>query len=298
MIKRTIDISNPSYLKIKNSQLVVEQEYKEVGRVPVEDIGVLLISHREVIITSAVTSSLVKSKAAIIHCDEKFMPCAYTLPLDNNLTHTAILRRQIAAKKPAKKKSWQKIVQAKIAGQAQILFLLDSPKAGKIAAIAKTVRSGDPENKEALAAQLYWPALFGEKFRRNPNLEGINNLLNYGYAVMRASVTRAICCGGLHPAIGIHHSNQYNAFCLADDLIEPLRPLVDWHVTELLANSQQRELFLSSETKKEMLQVLSSEIIMKQRKLPLMVALHEYIANVKRVLFGESSELEIPKLLL
>lgn len=298
MIKRIIEINNPAYLKIKQSQLVIEQNYQTVAKVPAEDIGILLINHRAIILTATVTNKLIENKAAIIHCDERFMPCAYTLPLDNNLTHSAVLRQQITIKSAIKKRLWQQIVQAKITAQAEVLQSCNKPKAMTLIALAKTVKSGDPENKEAQAAQYYWRELFGETFRRNPDLEGLNSFLNYGYAILRSTIARAVCCAGLHPAIGVHHSNQYNAFCLADDLIEPLRPLVDWTVLNYYQKTQQQELFLDSEAKKQLLEIISAQVILNKRNVPLMVGLHDYMGSFKRVMNAEEKQLNIPRMIL
>ncbi len=294
MIKRIIEISNPSYLNIRQKQLCIEQGGEQVGSVPVEDIGILLLSHREIVLTSSVTTRLIENKSAIIHCDNRYIPCAYTLPLDNNTTHSAVLKIQIEASVPRKKRLWQQIVQAKIAAQARVLARYSENDAQPLFSMIKRVKSGDADNKEAQAAQYYWPKLFSREFRRNLDAAGINALLNYGYAIIRASMTRAICAAGLHPAIGIHHSNQYNAFCLADDLMEPLRPMVDWQVQEHARNLKDTELTLDQDSKKVLLGLASQDVLMNQRQLPLMVALHEYTASFKRLLQNEEQRLQIP----
>ncbi len=294
MIKRIIEINHPSYLKIKQNQLCIEQGGKQVGTAPIEDIGILLLSHREIILTSSVTTRLIENKAAIIHCDHRYMPCAYTLPLDNNTTHSAVLKAQMTAKLPIKKRVWQQIVQAKIEAQARVLALYSEQEAQALFTMAKRVKSDDTDNKEAQAAQYYWRKLFDKQFRRNPDETGVNAFLNYGYAIIRASVARAICAAGLHPALGIHHTNQYNAFCLSDDLMEPLRPMVDWQVQTYLQNFKQSELEINQESKKILLELVSASVLMNQRQLPLMVALHEYTASFKRVLQGEEQQLQIP----
>ena len=294
MIKRIIEISNPSYLKVKQKQLCIEQDGEQVGSVPIEDIGVLLLSHRQIVLTSAVTVRLIENKSAIIHCDNRYMPCAYTLPLDNNTMHSAVLKIQTQAKAAIKKRLWQQIVQAKIAAQARVLALHSEKNAQPLLSMTKRVKSGDTDNKEAQAAQYYWPKLFHQKFRRDPDEAGINALLNYGYAIIRASVTRAICAAGLHPAIGVHHSNQYNAFCLADDLMEPFRPIVDWRVQTHVQNLQDTELTLDQDSKKMLLQLASTDVLLEQRQLPLMVALHGYTASFKRMLQGREKRLQIP----
>jgi len=298
MIKRIIEISNPGYLKVKQKQLCIEQGGEQIDSIPIEDIGILLLSHREIVLTSAVTTRLIENKSAIIHCDNRYMPCAYTLPLDNNTMHSAVLKIQTEAKAPIKKRLWQQIVQAKIAAQARVLALYSEKNAQPLFSMIQRVKSGDADNKEAQAAQYYWPKLFNQKFRRNPDAAGINVLLNYGYAIIRASVTRAICAAGLHPAIGIHHSNQYNAFCLADDLMEPLRPMVDWQVQAHVQNLKDTELTLNQDSKKVLLELASTDVLLDQHQLPLMVALHRYTASFKRMLQSKEKRLQIPFLSL
>lgn len=294
MIKRIIEISKPSYLKVKNSQLCILQNGEQKGEIPIEDIGVLLLSHPEILITSFVTSRLIANKAALIHCDERYMPCAYTLPLDNNITHSAILKTQINTKETLKKRIWKQIVKAKIRSQAELMAHYFINEAKSLFNMVERVKSGDTENKEAQAAQYYWRRLFDNNFRRNKDDEGVNSLLNYGYAIIRACLTRAICSAGLHPALGIHHSNKYNAFCLADDLMEPLRPLTDWQVKKILHDVEDKNPNLNQEIKKQLLSQANKHVLINKRQLPLMVAMHEYVASFKRILQGEQQKVDIP----
>lgn len=189
---------------------------------------------------------------------------------------------------------WQAIVRAKIREQAKALLLStgdDSP----LPAYAKRVKSGDTENIEGQAARIYWQKLFGQDFRRDPKTPGINTLLNYGYAVMRAAVARAIVSTGLHPSLGLHHHNQYNSFCLADDLLEPLRPAVDLKVYELCKKLPE-EPALTTENKRTLLETLSADRAMNGQRLPLMTSLHHYAASVRKVICGECRRMEIPAL--
>jgi CRISPR-associated protein Cas1 len=199
--------------------------------IPFADIAVLVTSHPQISFTQAVLANLAAAGAMLIVSNEKHMPAAMMLPLATHSTQTERFARQAAVSLPARKRAWQQIVQAKLRAQARLLEETVGKDWG-LAAMAGKVRSGDPDNLEAQGARIYWQALFGEDtsgqaFRRDPEGEGINLYLNYGYAVLRAIVARALCAAGLHPSLGVHHHNRYDTFCLADDLMEPFRPLVD-----------------------------------------------------------------------
>jgi CRISP-associated protein Cas1 len=201
--------------------------------VPLADIAVLVVSHPQVSFTHAVLAGLATAGGIFIACNEKHMPAAMMLPLETHSTQAERFARQAAASLPVRKRAWQQIVQSKICAQARLLEERTEKDWG-LAAIAAHVRSGDQGNLEARAARIYWQALFRQdEFRRDPEGEGINPHLNYGYAILRAIVARALCAAGLHPSLGVHHHNRYDAFCLADDLMEPFRPLVDRVVARL-----------------------------------------------------------------
>jgi CRISPR-associated protein Cas1 len=202
--------------------------------VPFADIAVLVTSHPQISFTQGVLAGLAATGGLLIVSNEKHLPAAMMLPLSTHSTQTERFARQAAVSLPTRKRAWQQIVQAKLRAQARLLEELTGSEAG-LGAMAAKVRSGDPDNLEAQGARLYWQSLFGgepagvpaEPFRRDPEGEGINLYLNYGYAVLRAIVARALCAAGLHPSLGVHHHNRYDTFCLADDLMEPFRPLVD-----------------------------------------------------------------------
>lgn len=294
MIKRIVEISTPSRLSLKDSQLVIEREGSAPASVPVEDLGVLILDHAQTSATRGILSACLENNVAVVISDAKHLPGAILLPLEGNSLHAKTIKEQIRIKEPVKKRLWQTIVQAKIRAQAKVLALAIG-KSNPLHALASRVRSGDPGNIEAQAARIYWRRLFGEAFRRDVNAPGTNAMLNYGYAVMRAAIARAVVSTGLHPSLGIHHRNQYNSLCLADDLVETLRPAVDMKVFEL-CGKQGEELFLTPEVKHALLEVLSHDCTINGTSLPLMTALHHYAASVRRVICGEDKGVEIPEL--
>jgi CRISPR-associated protein Cas1 len=231
-----------------------------------------------------------QENVAVILCDEKHLPGALLQPVSGHSLHHKILRQQIAASTPRKKRIWQRIVRAKIEGQAAVLRSVGAEYEGLLA-MARRVRSGDAGNLEAQAARVYWLRLFGSKFRRDRDSEGVNSLLNYGYAIVRAATARAIVGAGLHPAVSIFHRNQYNSMALADDLVEPLRPLIDLRVRELFDAGL---LELNKETKARLLESLSWQVKLGESRVPLLVALHRYAAHVRACLAGERPDLVIP----
>ncbi len=293
MIKRIVEISNPAYLHLKNQQMVIEQNGTLMGQVPIEDLGVLILSNPAITHTQQLLSACWQNNVIVVSCDERFMPGAALIPLDGHSLHAKILASQIEARESTKKRLWAAIVKAKIREQVKVLKAVNKDTAGLSAYPAK-VKSGDPENIEAQAARIYWLRLFGDGFRRNRDDPGINALLNYGYAVMRSAVARAVVGAGLTPALGIHHRNQYNSFALVDDLIEPLRPLVDVKVHEL-TNMRSTEPELDPATKKELISILGWNIKLSGREWPLLVALTHYASSVRDVLAGTLKEAEIPE---
>ena len=226
MLRRVVEVSNPSYLRLHRRQLIIEQEREVVGQVPIEDIGALILACPQIVVSVPTICAIQQNNAVIVFCDERYMPLSVLLPLEANSLHSKILKQQIKISKPVQKRIWRQIVTAKVQAQSKALNHCIENDFGLSNLIPK-INSGDSTNIEAQAAQRYWPKLFGKKFRRDTEGPSINALLNYGYAILRATTARAICASGLHPALGVFHHNQYNAFCLADDLIEPFRPLVD-----------------------------------------------------------------------
>jgi len=290
MIKRTIEISTRGiFLSVKLDQLVIRLDAEELQSVPIEDIGVLIVSSTAVTYTHSVITRLLSAGAVIVACDDKHLPCGLLLPQDNSL-QTQRLLAQVGAGKPIHKQLWRQLVKAKIAHQAAMLD--ECPDAQRaLLAMAARVRSGDPENLEAQAALRYWPALLGADFRRDPDGLPPNCLLNYGYMVLRATVARALAGAGLHPSLGLHHHNRSNPFCLADDVMEPLRPLVDRRVRALHKAGAKD---LDKETKRELLGTLTDTVRLGDAAGPLMVALERTAASLVRCYEGQAKQLEVP----
>lgn len=253
MINRVIEISEgPVRLRVEHLQLIIEKKDTESCRsVPIEDLAVVVLATSQASYTHAVFSELAERGVSIIVCNTKSLPIALCAPIASNALHPQVLRAQVAAisARPLTKRIWKEIVVAKIRAQSQVLRRLDGEDAG-LGQLVRRVRSGDPSNVEAQAARVYWPRLFkDETFRRTPQ-DSVppNHLLNYGYAVLRGIVARAVVGAGLHPALGIHHHHRENVYALADDLMEPLRPLVDEAAAQMV-RSEGPDLLLNRERK-------------------------------------------------
>lgn len=294
MIKRTIEISSgPTRLSIRNRQLVIDREGHEPATVPAEDIGLLLVDHQAVSYTHSVFTLLAEMGAAVVICGGTHLPDSMLMPIAGNTVQTERFSAQIAAAAPLKKQLWRQSVAAKLANQAAALEAVSGSDAG-IGAMAGKVRSGDPENLEAQGARRYWPRLFGRTFRRDRQGEPPNNLLNYGYMAMRAAMARALCAAGLLPTLGIHHRNRYNAFCLADDLMEPYRPLVDWKVVEL-ARERVAPRMLGREEKAHLLGLFNHGVQIGDRRTPILLALHTTAASLARSFAEQRAQLLFPE---
>jgi CRISPR-associated protein Cas1 len=296
MIKKIIEISQAkTYLSVRLGQLIIRQEEVEERSIPCEDIGILLVDHSGVTYTHSVFTELLKSGAAIVLCGGNHHPSGLLLPIESNSVQTERYRFQIEAKEPVKKKLWQQIVRAKVRHQAKLVE--DDKDVYKILMLMlEKVRSGDPDNIEAQASKKFWKAFLGEVgFHRDIDGPAPNNMLNYGYMVMRAAVARAICSAGLLPCLGIHHCNRYNAFCLADDLNEPFRGFVEKKVRELYIGGEGTG-ELNQYVKARLLEVLYDEVDIGGFKGPLMVGLHRTAASLQRCFAGEQKEIDLPKI--
>lgn len=303
MIKRTVEISQRAvHVTVKDRQLLLlpkdAADLDPLASIPCEDIGMLLIEHPGVTYSHAALTCLVEEGAAVVLCGRDHLPQGLLLPLAEHTETVWRVQDQISVAVPTRKRLWQQIVQAKIRAQAANLPV-GSTTRSRLLGLARSVRSGDPENVEAQAARHYWAAWLSEislppadaPFRRDVDAGGVNALLNYGYAVIRAAVARALVSAGLVPVLGIHHSNRSNAFCLADDLVEPLRPLVDEAVREIV-RSETAE--INPRSKQALLAVLTREVCLGDATGPLLVGLHRYVASFVRCLRGESARLELP----
>ncbi len=293
MIKRIVEVSNPSYLHLKNKQLLIDQNHKTVAQIPIEDIGALILEHSAISITQPLIIACQKNNIAIIFCDEKHLPYSTILPIaEGNNLHQKILKQQLSISEPIRKSLWKQVIQCKITEQANTLKQFNKPFA-RLEKIATEVKSGDSTNCEGLAAQYYWKALFSDNFVRNQNADGINAVLNYGYSIIRAMVARAIVSGGLHPSIGLFHHNQYNALCLADDLMEPFRPWVDSIAYQLY--HKDNNISITQEVKTPFLNLISENVTFKRKQMPLMVSMHYVIADLKRNFTKESKKIFFPQ---
>ena len=294
MIKRIVEVSNPSYLHLKHKQLLIDQDHETVAQIPIEDIGALILEHSAIGITQPLIIECQKNKVAIIFCDEKHLPYSAILPIaEGNTLHQKILKQQINITEPIRKRLWKQIIIQKINNQANTLKKFNKPHA-RLRKLALEVKSGDSTNCEGLAAQYYWKALFGVNFIRDQNADDINAILNYGYSIIRAMIARNICTAGLHPAIGLFHHNQYNALCLADDLIEPLRPWVDSIAYELYQVNV--NININQETKTPFLNLISQAVHYQNKQMPMMVSMHYLMANLKRNFSKETAKLTYPLL--
>jgi CRISP-associated protein Cas1 len=293
MIKRIIDISEAAYLHLKQRQLCIDKQGKTVGKIPIEDLGVLILQHEAIVLTQQLIIACQKNKVAIIFCDEKHLPYSVILPIaEAHNLHNKVLKQQISITEPLRKRLWQQIVREKIRQQVMTLVLVDKDSA-RLQRLIKEVKTGDSGNCEAIAAQIYWKLLFGNQFRRDVDIEGVNSLLNYGYSIIRAMIARNICSTGLHPTLGLFHRNQYNALCLADDVMEPFRPWVDWLVYQM---AQENQTTINQYSKQILLGLLSKEVVHEGKKMPLMVATHYLMANLKSCFNKERKVLNYPQM--
>lgn len=300
MIKKTLFFGNPAYLSVKNSQLVVkrtdsETQQEVVRTVPIEDIGVVVLEDRQITITNVALDALLQNNCAVITCDEKHMPAGMLLPLEGNTIQSERFANQIDASLPLKKQLWQQTVQAKIRNQASVLKRLSGVEVGCMLAWANDVKSGDSDNLEGRAAAYYWKNIFPSLpgFTRDREGEMPNNLLNYGYAIVRAVIARALVASGLLPTLGIHHHNRYNAYCLADDIMEPYRPYVD----ELIINIMRSDIDygeLTPELKKQLLGLPVTEVLIGGQRSPLMVAASQTTASLCKCYSGELRKMAYP----
>ncbi len=291
MIKRTLFFSNPYHLHSRLEQLVVDnKDTGETRTVPVEDVGFVVLEHPHITFSQGIIRLFLQHNVAVVFCNEKYLPTGMLLNLDGNNLQTARFRAQLAASEPLKKNLWMQTIKQKLLNQAALLEQED--KDGEALRYkAKQVRSGDPSNEEAKGAALYWPRLLGKDFRRERFGEAPNALLNYGYAILRAGVARALTGSGLHPTLGIFHKNQYNSYCLADDIMEPYRPFVDRLVLDHIENLGLTN-ELEKETKAHLLGVLTMDTKVGDRQRPLMLALSETTASLATCLEGKAKKLK------
>ena len=299
MIKRTLYFGNSCYLKKKQDQLQVDypDEEKESRPVPIEDVGIVVLDSPRITITQALLTALLENNAAIINCDQKHLPHALMLPMYGHHAFTEKVKQQLGASAALKKNLWQQTISAKIRNQAWVLEWAGG-NAKRLHELSKKVKSGDPDNVEGRAAYYYWDALFQDTpgFKRQRFGDAPNNLLNYGYAIVRAIVARALVSSGLLPVCGIFHRNKYNPYCLADDIMEPYRPFVDKLVMEISAETDGIE-ELTTDLKQRILKVPVVDVSISGVKSPLMVACTRTSASLSQCFEGVARKVSYPEFL-
>ena len=311
MIKRTLCFSNPAYLSLNNQQLVIKlpavannktlpESFKEASTttVPIEDIGIVILDNKQITITQGLLESLLENNCAVVTCDSAHLPVGLMLPLCGNTVQNERFRAQIDASLPLKKQLWQQTIRQKILNQASVLEKFSGEEHKCMRIWANEVRSGDPDNTEARAAAYYWKNLFKGKvddFVRSR--EGVvpNNFLNYGYAILRAVIARSLVSSGMLPTLGIHHHNRYNAYCLADDIMEPYRPYVDEFVYEYFAQHPDK-MEIDKDFKAEFLKIPTFDVVIDGKRSPLMVAATTTTASLYKCFSGELRKVSYPEM--
>ena len=309
MIKKTLCFSNPAYLSLKNEQLCIRlpevenadlsAEFKKSAErtIPVEDIGVLIIDNKRITVTSGLMAALLENNCAVITCDNSNMPTGLLLPLCGNTLQNERFRVQIDSSVPLKKQLWQQTIRQKILNQCAVLKSYTDAECECMRVWANDVKSGDSNNLEARAAAYYWKKLFADIPDFVRGREGVppNNLLNYGYAILRAVVARGLIGSGLLPTLGIHHHNRYNAYCLADDIMEPYRPYVDSLVVKIMRDVSDYSI-LTKEIKIRLLDIPVLDVVFDGKRSPLMVAVSQTTASLSRCFAGEIRKIAYPEM--
>lgn len=310
MIKKTLCFSNPIYLSLQNAQLVLhlpevesnktlpEAIKKEAERtIPIEDIGVVVLDNRRITITSGAMEALLENNCAVITCNQKSMPVGLLLPLCGNTTQNERFRSQLEASLPLRKQLWQQTIKQKILNQEHVLRINTAQETNCMRVWSNDVRSGDSDNLEARAAAYYWRNVFTTypNFVRDREGTPPNNLLNYGYAILRAIIARALVGSGLLPTLGIHHHNRYNAYCLADDIMEPYRPYVDQLVLDIIqCNLEISD--ITRDLKMQLLGIPMLDVVINGKRSPLMIAAQQTTASLARCFAGESKRISYPEM--
>lgn len=311
MIKKTLYFGNPAYLSLRNKQLVIKmpavERSKNVADIiraesivtkPIEDLGVVVLDHQQITITQGLLEALHENNVALITCNSRSMPVGLQLPLYGNTIQNERFRSQLDASKPLQKQLWQQTMKAKIENQACVLRNNTETETRCMFVWAESLKSGDPTNMEARAAVYYWKNLFLKEcagFIREREGMPPNNLLNYGYAILRAVIARSLVCSGLLPTLGIHHHNRYNAYCLADDIMEPYRPYVDELVLEIMRSGiEYRE--LTTALKARLLNIPTLDVYINGKRSPLMVAATMTTASLAKCFSGEIRKIAYPSM--
>ena len=297
MMKKTILVENKSAITTKNQQLVLKSEVRE-SSIPIEDIGFLVLDHPEIYLSIPAMNLIVENNTAIIICGSNHLPNGMFLNLNSHHIQQEIFKNQIEASVPLKKQLWQQTIVEKIRNQGELLAKITENK-NTFDFLASKVLSGDTSNMEGVAAQQYWknfplPNHEIDGIKRERYGDYPNNFLNYGYAILRAATARALSGSGLLNTLGIHHKNKYNAFALADDIMEPFRPIVDEKVFDIMKRYQEQE--LNTAIKAELLQILTQTVYFKEEKSPLMVGLQKTASSLQQCFTGNRKKIKYPKL--
>lgn len=311
MIKRTLYFGNPAYLSLRNQQLVIKMPEVEksttvceviktesVRTIPVEDIGVVVLDNKQITLTQGLMEALLANNTAVVSCDARSMPAGLLLPLSGNTIQQERFTDQINSSLPLRKQLWQQTIKAKIENQAAVLRKHTSAESKCMNVWASDVKSGDFDNLEGRAAAYYWKNLFVpyiDKFVRGREAAPPNNLLNYGYAILRALIARALVSSGLLPTLGIHHHNRYNAYCLADDIMEPYRPYVDELVLSIVKSCQDYE-ELTKDLKAQLLSIPTIDVQISGKRSPLMIAASTTTASLAKCFGGEIRKIIYPEM--
>lgn len=314
MIKKTLYFGNPAYLSLRQGQMVIRlpdivrnetlpERMRQQGEItkPIEDIGIVVLDNKQITITQGLLETLLENNCAVITCDNRSMPVGLMLPLCGNSVQSERFREQIDASLPLKKQLWQQTVKAKIKNQAAVLSLCTGKEVRNMKRWEDDVRSGDTDNLEGRAAAYYWKTIFTvfqelNGFTRNRDGTPPNNLLNYGYAILRAIVARALVSSGMLPTLGIHHHNRYNAYCLADDIMEPYRPYVDELVFAIIKEYGYNNIQeLTREIKARLLSIPTIDVVIGRRRSPLMIAVSQTSASLYRCYSGELRRILYPE---
>ncbi|MCR4715026.1 MAG: type II CRISPR-associated endonuclease Cas1 [Treponemataceae bacterium] len=293
MLNRVLEICEENrYLSLSRGFIVIQCGKEEVGKVPLDDIGVLLLSAQSVTFSKNILNALAEKGCITILCGKNYAPQSMVLPVYSHYHFAKVIKNQISASLPLKKRIWQQIVIQKIKNQALALKLCKKEESVQlIEKISTMVKSGDSENREAYAARMYWKALFGKDFTRDKDLPGVNSFLNYGYAIMRSAMARAVCSSGLIPSLGIHHDNNLNQFALADDLFEIYRPIVDCVVFNLFSDESSE---LTPELKKELTNVLWVKVHTSEGDSPAFQSMQYMAASYVHALEDKKAAIDIP----
>lgn len=297
MIKRTLYFGNPAYLHKKDQQLKITDTETQTDRasIPLEDIAVMVLDHPQLTLTHALMSDLIDRNVALISCDSCHLPSGLMLPLDGNHVQTERFRIQIAASEPLMKNLWAQTIRAKIENQAEMLSRAGI-ESKQLLALVPQIKSGDPDNTEGRAAAVYWKLVYGSHgFTRNRYGMEPNSHLNYCYAILRAIVARALVSSGMLPTLGIHHRNKYNAYCLADDVMEPYRPFCDELVYQLFQSGSIDSEELNREHKAKLLSIATCDVKIDGKKSPLMVALSRTTNSLFECFEGSRRKIVYPE---